>query len=455
MAFGQERASSGLSAPQQIANLQEQAIRKLVASTLGSEDFDPAVLDDPVKYVYGFQISLRQELVRNADKVGLSSASIMLLVCAYANEDILDLSFFRNLRAEHLKIALSRGELSKVNTINVSGIEATKSPAELWDALSILKHLKCIYILDRPDRENDDAGTQIFLALAASHADLNIDKLVISSQFSRAIKLSSWLPDMKTSSTSLAAFPVVQLLVWHNNCIYHEQPYFFEVFAIADALLSPVRVVTGLFQYLGTQTGLGIQRFWGTGVTGAHSFAIGSSSLGGNRSLEISALPPELYRNSINAYHSYHSSMYQGCYSMTQDLLPGQWTILVTQGFKVPAERAHRRVASLGYAFIQSKIAISTTPTEDGRTEIKPEDLEIVDFAGFLQKTAPHVDCSQLQYHFDALQEAAFKMHNMKVPETGVLTFLEATDVCKLLDRFIDNVSAMNDDWKRTRSQGH
>ncbi|RFU25783.1 hypothetical protein B7463_g10555, partial [Scytalidium lignicola] len=438
--------SSGLSILQPTASLQEQAIRKLVDATLASEDFDPATWDDLLQ-IHGFQQSLPRELIRNADQIGLSSASMMLFALAYANEQALDLSPFVNLRAELLKDALERKEFSMVTTVNASSIAATQSPADLWKALSVLKNLKCIYILDRPDRESDDAGIQTFLTLAASHPDLIMEKLVVSASFSRALRKSSWFPTVENRTALMAAFPIAQLLVWHGDSTGYGESYAFEYFSLVDALLNPVRLVTGLFQYLETLTEFSYPRWDGTGMKVANCFAMSSSSLGGNRSFEVGPLPAETYKRAKAAYHS---NIHQGCYSTMRDLRPGEWTILVSRDCKADGPQMPISVG-IKYAFIRSKITISAKPSSDEQANIKHEDLEVVDVAGFLQQVAPHVDSRQLQYHFNSIQERISKSRNMGPAEDGILTFLQARDVCKLLDQFISNVPVVNEAVERAR----
>ncbi|KAH8812185.1 hypothetical protein F5884DRAFT_898497 [Xylogone sp. PMI_703] len=427
-------------APKQTPSLQEQTIRKMVDSALDSEDFDLATWEDPLQYIQGFQQSLRQEITRNYDRIGLSYPSIMLLALAYPNQAVLDLSPFPNFRADYLKALLSSKEFSDVTTVNVSEIAAIQSPTDLWDALSVIKKLKCVYILDKPGRESDDAGVQIFRALATSHPGLAVEKLVISAQFSRAVRRSSWLPTLRAGPV-LAAFPAVQLLIRHEDSSRYGMRYPFEYFDLADSLVNPVRLVTGLFKYLECLANRLIPRWDGTGVIVSYCFALSSPLLGDNQPLEISSLPPETYRWAKNA-HFYGG---EGCYSIMRDLLQGEWTILVVRVNQEDEDNNLVRLISLKYAFIRSKIAISSNPSSESYIKVKPEDLEIFDAAGFLQQAAPNIDRSQLQYHFDALQERFSKTRHTRAIGRKLLSFLEKGEVCALLDQFISNVPVVRE----------
>ncbi|CAG9954527.1 unnamed protein product [Clonostachys rosea f. rosea IK726] len=417
---------------------------KIVEALLVSnemEDFNAA--KDQLEALPNSAAILRKTLLSRAGQVGKTPHSPLLLGLAYTGETHLDWAAFTNLDIAGLKSAFEAGSFASVKSLNLSGTLASRSPSELPPVLSGLTCLKSLYLLDRPDRLDDDETAQAVLGLASSDLlGLALEKVIVSAVMSIAIRLKTWLPDTNDAPDTIPGFPIAQLLVYHKNDANNDygQVVPYEYFFLGDALLSPVRFVNGLLRYVQT---LNSQRYImgsGSGSELAACMAL-SSSVPGNKDIgEIGPLPAQAYRFGKN---SYHSSLSHGCYSEMRNLKPGQWTVLLSrnaapEGFQAPADKGFE------YAFVRCKSDIKVRkPKEGERGDVMADNLEVYSLREFLDETAPSSGTTSLDPLFNQLRLQVMKTDQLP-PDDDVLRCMNAGQSRDLLVKFMDNIPTMD-----------
>ncbi|KAI5462110.1 hypothetical protein BGZ63DRAFT_354729 [Mariannaea sp. PMI_226] len=386
-------------------SLFDQSLSKVVDTALSSDKFNFDLIDESVQIIPLFKERLRGCLIKRfADRVGHSPTSAPLLKLAYGDDKIIDWSPFSNLRVECLKNALAGEELKAMTSLVISGTTAAQSP-HLVDALSQLNRIESVYALSGPDREQDITSIKIYSDLATTSPRLIQKKIALSGPFSEAIRRSRWFP---YQAPIIPAFPVVQLLTYHDlmtDGIRSDFPQL-ESFFLGDALLSPVRAVTGFFRYLECLNDGVFERINGTALRVAKCFAAASSSLGVSQDVEIGPLPAEVYKYGKAAYLT---SAAKGRYSMIRHLMPGQWTIFLwasppglSEGVDLCSSVAFK------YAFVRSKVPVTAAAPPENSVQVKVEDLEALDVKEFLRQTDPTAETDKLQDHTDSLIRRIF-----------------------------------------------
>ncbi|CAH0026964.1 unnamed protein product [Clonostachys rhizophaga] len=418
-------------------------MEKIVEALLVSNDMDEFnAAKDQLEALPNCAAILKKTLLSRAGQVGKTPHSVLLLGLAYAGETHLDWAPFTNLDIADLKSAFEAGSFASVKSLNLSGTLACLSPSELPPVLSSLTCLKSLYLLNRPDRFDDDETAQAVLGLAHSDLGLALDKVVVSAVMSIAVRLRTWLPDTNDAADAIPGFPIAQLLVYHKNDATNVRgrvvPY--EYFFLGDALLSPVRFVNALLRYV---RALNSQRYISTSGSGLELTACMalSSSVPGDKDIgEVGALPAQAYRFGKD---SYHSSLSHGCYSEMRNLKPGQWTVLLSrnagpEGFQAPADKGFQ------YAFVRCKSEIKVrNPKEGERDEVVADNLEVYSLREFLDETVPSSGSTSLDPLFNQLRLQVAETDQLP-SDDAVLRCMNAGQSRDLLVKFIDNIPTMD-----------
>lgn len=424
-------------------SLRDMAAAKLFDRLLTSadDDFDPSLLEE-VRNFPGFQRMVKEYLVSHPEKVGPTQASAHLLQLAYAGEDCLEWNLFTKLDPKTITAALTSDALKGATGISLTALQNSE-PAELLAALSSLDRLNTLQVLDRPDREDEGASIRLFEALAESDHPPALKKLTLTGLYANGLRQKIWRP-YRDHPKTLPAFPVVQLLVSHegkDSGYAASSESQLESFYFGDAPLTSTRFINGLFQYLASQVLYSLS-YNGTGLQCAHCFSCGPSTLGEDKSSEITALPAEAY---TIAKGSFHSSAYRGVQSKLRDLTPDSWMAVVSKksdtdyaGADSPSTTRMR----FKYAFVRSKVTIQTDQKHWKGSDIQPAEVEVVGMEEFLRMTAPGVDTSKLAYHVsnleDTLAQATSARTIVTTPdEESLLSSLSPDEACVILNKFV------------------
>lgn len=198
-------------------------------------------------------------------------------------------------------------------------------------------------------------------------------------------------------------------------------------------------------------------RFNGSCIEAACAAALAPSTLGNVDSMEMGVLPAEAYAVGCEVHYT---SQPLSC--KIRHLTPGQYTLLIhvdegVTGTTWNLTRTKR--ATFRYSFLCPKIEIRTdamTSGEDAdeatqRRIVRPEDVEVMDAATFLERTAPWVDRSALDIHMQHLRESAEEHLRQTlgqitpepIPE-DILSAMEPGEACDHLGRFLDHIPKQN-----------
>lgn len=440
------KAAEPLNDPQDVnptKSLRDMAAAKLFDRLLTpmDDDFDPSLLDE-VRHFPGFQQMVKGYLLCHPNKVGPAQASAYLLQLAYAGNDCLEWNVFTELDPKTIKAALASNALKDATGISLPALHNT-DPSELLVALSPLSRLHTLQVLDRPDREDEAASNRLFEALAESDHSLNLKKLTLTGLYANGIRRNIWRC-CRDHPKTLEAFPVVQLLVSHegeDSGFVTSSELQLESFYLGDSPLAPTRFINGLFQYLACQA-LSLLSCSGTSLQCVHCFSCGPSTLGEDKTSEITALPAEAY---AIAKGSYHCSAYKGVQSKMRDMTPDSWTAVVSKTSNTEFGDDDGPITTrmqFKYAFVRSKATIQVDPKHWRGVDIQPAEIEVVDMEGFLRKTAPGVDTSKLAHHFSYLENALVQATRGRTivitpDEEPLLSSFSPDEVCDILNKFV------------------
>ncbi|KAH6995777.1 hypothetical protein BKA56DRAFT_609077 [Ilyonectria sp. MPI-CAGE-AT-0026] len=404
-------------------SLRWQAVAKLCDS-VSSAEISPSYLYD-MDWMPGFRFTVKEYLLRNKDRVGVSQSWAPILEVAYAGEAFLEWHHFKNLSSQALKAVFNGDILSKVTGISLSPPSAPDTPKDVVEALSILKTLDTLQVLDYPSRRDESMSIEMHESLTKLAPGLVKKSLVLSHFY-------SWEPLRALpvrAPKALAAFPVFQILLSYADWSPEVQNR--RCLNLGDAFLTPVEFVAGLLQFL--------KLF----LSGAHEvlasmdafrcFAYRSSSLDGShsRSRKIGPVPAELCALS---HCSTGDHWYKNMELLTMsDLTPGTWTVVLKR------KGRGNRLECFEYAFVRSGVTISTHPENWRGFGIEPSEIEVVDIEGFLKLMAPDIDSSQLPILLEELKTSLprilrrFRTENNQ-EDSPALRLLEVQEVCEYLN---------------------
>lgn len=410
-------------------SLRCQAVAKLCDS-VSSAEISPSYLHD-MDWMPGFGLTVKEYLLRNKDRVGVSQSWAPILEVAYAGEAFLEWHHFKNLSSQALKAVFNGGILSKVTGISLSPPSAPDTPKDVVEALSILKTLDTLQVLDCPNRRDESMSIEMHESLTKLAPGLVKKSLVLS-------HLYSWEP-LSTlpmgAPKALAAFPVFQILLSYADWSPNVQNS--RCLNLGDAFLTPVEFVAGLLQFLKSFLSGAHEDL--ASIDAFHCFAYRSSSLDGShsRSRKIGPVPAELCAvpHCSTSYH-WHKSMKLLTMS---DLTPGTWTVVLKR------KGRGNRLKCFEYAFFRSKITISTHPENWRGFGIEPSEIEVVDIEGFLKLMAPDIDSSQLPILLEELKTSLprilrqFRTENNQ-EDSPALRLLEVQEVCEYLNSSVAEI---------------
>lgn len=404
-------------------SLRCQAVAKLCDS-VSSAEISPSYLHD-MDWMPGFGLNVKEYLLRNKDRVGVSPSWAPLLEVAYAGEAFLEWHQFKNLSSQALKVVFNGDILSKVTGISLSPPSAPDTPKDVVEALSILKTLDTLQVLDYPNRRDESMSIEMHESLTKLAPGLVKKSLVLSHFF-------SWEPLRALpvrAPKALAAFPVFQILLSYADWSPEVQNS--RCLNLGDAFLTPVEFVAGLLQFL--QLFLSGAHDLLANMDAFHCFAYRSSSLDGShsRSRKIGPVPAELC---ALCHCSTGEHWYKNMELLTMsDLTPGTWTVVLKR------KGRDNRLEFFEYAFVRSTITISTHPENWRGFGIEPSEIEVVDIQGFLKLMAPDIDSSQLPILLEELKTSLpwnlrqIRMENNQ-EDSPALRLLEVQEVCEYLN---------------------
>ncbi|KAH7016981.1 hypothetical protein EDB80DRAFT_677823 [Ilyonectria destructans] len=402
-------------------SLRCQAAAKLFDS-ISSSEISPSYLYD-MDWMPGFGLTVKEYLLRNKDRVGVSPSWAPLLEIACAGETFLEWHQFKNLSSQALKAVFNNDILSKVTGISLPPPSAPDTPKDIVEALSILKTLDTLQVLDYPNRRDESMSIEMHESLTKLAPGLVKKSLVLSHLFSWEPLRILPVQDPK----ALTAFPVFQLLLSYADWSPEEQHS--SCLNLRDAFITPVEFVSGLLQFLklflsGAHEVL-------AGIDAFHCFAYRSSSLDGSHSRKIGPVLAELCALS---HCSTGDHWYKGMGFLTMsDLTPDTWTVVLKR------KGRRNRLECFEYAFVRSKITISTHPENWRGFDIEPSEIEVVDIEGFLKLMAPDIDSSKLPILLEELKTSLpqilrrFRAENNQ-EDSPALRLLEAQEVCRDLN---------------------
>ncbi|KAH7317186.1 hypothetical protein B0I35DRAFT_512951 [Stachybotrys elegans] len=414
------------------ASLMEQTADRIVDAVLSTDDVDAL---DHVRDTRNIHQLLKQALLKRADTMCSSPASAALLSLAYENDQVLDWGMFSNLDVTTIKAALQTPQLLNVKSLCLPG-QLFQSPDELWRTLGGSPKLTELVVLDDPSRQDDQGSTQLCTALLSSEHALppSLETLTTSGPFSNAIRNRSWLPEAETGASSL--FPVVQLLVSHKtNPDGWVNPH--EYFFLGDCLLSPVRFINGLLRFIRVLNNRDSLTSQNKGHSLAVCMAAASPSIGDLDIGSIGPFPAEAYTVGRSAYCS---SISRNCYTPMRNLVPGQWTVMLARKSTIGLRAFQDEPVdyTFHYAFVRSKVTITSRVPSEDEVPARPEDLDVFDMEGFIKEHGK--DPADLQ---DALGKLKARAYGESVaPERDdILVALGKEEACVLLNDFMRGLS--------------
>ncbi|KAI1172445.1 hypothetical protein F4777DRAFT_514149 [Nemania sp. FL0916] len=428
-------------------SLQEQAIMRLIQETQNLEDFDMSIFDN-IRFIPDFEALLRSNLLRQSNQLGHTRSAGRLLRLAFTDNKHLGLERMKVLSAEAISAALEGPEITSISLCidSVRGIAS-----QLVEALSRSDTLRDIYLLQSPFKESDALSVQIFEALAARPQMLLRTNVMISGACSAALRRKFWLPtELKDGATQLEpleVFPVQQILVrqqqygarnikFDHGCVY-----------LGDGLLKPERFAAGFLLWLSTLMS------WPDEDEDSKmhlfSFSSASASLASNL-FSTSQISPILAENFTRPMFMSNGDDLP---PRVRDLVPGGWTVLVSQEIPRPHGRpSYLEPYYIRYAFVRpdkKRIVIDDSST----SILKQDDIEVVGLKGFLSATSPETDPADIDRRLHEVSEKlASKMPWGPLPD-GIepLSVLTRPEAAEMLVEFLGQVNKLSS--KMTRKE--
>ncbi|CAH0021315.1 unnamed protein product [Clonostachys rhizophaga] len=404
--------------------LVEQTVDKMMkALQSSSSTVDLNTIKQEMSHFPGLKKLVQDWFCENSHLVDGSPNTLSLISLAYEGEQILDWGYFPFLEVSSLEALLQNPEFQNVHTISLATPRASYNHSKrLWPVLSTLPNLKTVCLLD-PLSVNGFVTCEPFVELAQSDLNIRLDKLTITAPFYHSIHEENWISDDTSPPLLTPSFPIAQLLVHHDRPKIHDLTQY-EYFSLGDALLSPVRLLTGLFQYMSMMRSLLFVTGGTTALNVSACFAASSSSLAPTQFGEIGPLPAQIYKYGLMAGRKV---CHRGKFSSMRDLQPGQWTVLLRQ----------IRSSTFQYAFVRVRKMIRIKESIRARKPIEPEMIDVFTIEDFLRETAPEVDVGGVQNLYSQLLPEGFGT-------SRVLILLDSQEACILLDEFVDKTKEVD-----------
>ncbi|KAI0391182.1 hypothetical protein F5Y17DRAFT_470947 [Xylariaceae sp. FL0594] len=141
-----------------VPSLAHRAITSLVAGTIATQKFDPAIFNVP-RQLPVFKPLLRRILEEEKDKIGHAYSRAQLIACAFEGEKHLDLTRFQELSATTIGTALGRPELAQVKAVTVCLQHLSCSVSQLASTLAPCDSISELYIVRPATRKFDQEVT--------------------------------------------------------------------------------------------------------------------------------------------------------------------------------------------------------------------------------------------------------------------------------------------------------
>lgn len=426
--------------PQGLNMQQDQVTKSLIERILHLRDFDISVFDH-VRHIPGFKALVQQVLQECRDTLSDTRAVGRLIHLAYASPTgHLSLELLENLSANAVSAALGENlEASRTITslsLCIDSIQST--PAELATVLSRATSLREICLLQRPTRESDTLSAQIFTALATQTEVLSRAKVVFTGAFSSALRKKFWLPT-STNLIPRQLFPVQQIFARHPRGDGRPNSFEYNYIYLGDGLLTPEHFAAGFLLWLSTLEPR--SHHWFEEKAPFLAFSSAPASLTPDL-LSTAEVTPILCENFALSVSMPDDTM---CSPQVRDLVPGAWTVLVSQELNSDAhgtEACHIR-----YAFVRLRGQQSII-VEDQQTSLSgPEHLEVVGLKEFLAIMTPEVDPSIIDVCLDNTARAIATLHTGDEPlisEVEPLSVLGETDATDVLVEFLGDARTLN-----------
>ncbi|KAJ5117396.1 hypothetical protein N7448_011028 [Penicillium atrosanguineum] len=419
-------------------SLQYQSANVLIRTLLSSSDFDPSLLNE-VRRMPNSREILQTFLLERQDEVNGSLPSIKLLEVAYGGQAYVDWSAYQNLPTGKIHLLMKGPAFEKTSAVSLH-IKTLMTPQKLVELLNRATQIKRLIIFTQQYGQLQYADQEILAECSKLCYYLAGGGLYLSRPFASGLRGQLWLKHQSCHPMS-NTFSVAQLLVAHQGK-YRCSPARYEYFFLGDALLTPVKTVTGFFKYI---RGLCHDIFGhngGSGLAAAYGFSCSPSSLGESGEPSISPLPAETYLIAKRQWLYEHNRLY----SKMRDLSPAAWTILLKKKNVIEdldASRDHDSYhVHLKYAFVRSKIPIKAAPPTCSRHHFKREEIEVADLERFLSLMAPYFSTSRLAQAMRQLHEDLVRVFEPIYghQDGASLATLDLDEACDLLHQFSSGV---------------
>jgi hypothetical protein len=256
--------------------------------------------------------------------------------------------------------------------------------------------------MEDPGRASDGPVGELYVALAA-HPHCPTGKIFLSGAASCGLNRRMWLPTEPFPPPP--AYPIQQLVVTpypYLTTHRSEQPPVC-CFSLADAFITPGRFVSGLVRLLARH--LSHPGFEGKiyplewAWSAAHLFACAAPAPNNTRAIEIGPLSAEM----TDIFASGETLDLKASFTKIRDLLPGAWTVVVNASQVIQGRYGDvQNFFQCGFVRPKNK-AIQAEPKS--AMSFGPDDLEVLDLAGFLRATAPDVDLDGVKRQLKWLED--------------------------------------------------
>ena len=390
------------------------------------------------------QNPLQRQLRDRSEYTGHLRSAKQLICRAFGGKRHLDLARFKGLSAEAIGAALETEDLKNVKSISLC-IDTVQSPVgQILDALSRSSSPCDLYFCQEPTRINDQAGTELFLALS-TRQHLFRGKVAFAAAFSAPLNKSFWLPTINYQQP-FEIFPIQHMFIRQQISPSPGSGFMIKRYYLADGLLRPEAFAAGFLSWL---------RRPGHGL---FAFAGGPPTLDNMSRAEISPIPAENF--TIPTYlvtGDGKESLQIECWPKIRDLIPGSWTVLVLRELYVDREvAAHNQRAFdyqpvkaqyVKYAFIRHRLRIEVHNLPE---HLGPEELEVGGLKEFLKVTAPEVDSTLVDRRLEEATEylAGIPQQARLGPGLEWLSVLEHDEAYSILSKFLRDAPKVEDNLR-------
>lgn len=395
--------------------------------------------------------TIQRLLLERRDEVNGSLSSIKLLEMAYSGQTYVDLGVYRNIPTEKILLLMEGAAFKRTSVVSLH-MKTLMNPQKLDELLKGATQIERLIIFTQQCGQLGCVDQESLAECSSLSQYLLCGRLYMSRPFASGLKGQLWLKHQACVPMS-EGFSIAQLLVAHQG-EYGYNPSRFEYFHLGDALLTPVKAVTGFLNYIRGLCHHPFGHDGGSGLAAAYGFSCSPSSLGKSSGPSISPLPAETYLIAKRQWLCEQNRLY----SKMRDLSPGAWTIILTKRIVVEDSDECRDRESyhvyLKYAFVRAKIPIEAAPPTRSRHHFKRETIEVADLKHFLSLMAPSVSLSKLAQTMGQLHEDLIRAFESCYghQDGASLVPLDPGEVCDLLHQFSSEVPVIEQATKKAIS---